>query len=70
MVDNELSYELASRLEDVFGWSIDFHHIQNGDRFKVIYEQQYIEGEPVGVGEIIAGYYKNYNNVLHQPLIR
>jgi len=62
MVDNNLSYDLASRLEDVFGWSIDFHHIQNGDRFKVIYEQNYIEGEPVGAGNILAGYYKNYDN--------
>ena len=62
MVDNNLSYELASRLEDVFGWSIDFHHIQNGDQFKVVYEQHYIDGEPVGVGNIEGAYYKNYDN--------
>ena len=62
MVDNELTYDLASRLEDVFGWSIDFHHIQNGDRFKVIYEQNIIEGTPVGAGKIIGAYYKNYDN--------
>ena len=62
MVDNELSYDLAARLEDVFGWSIDFHHIQNGDRFKVIYEQNYIDDQPVGVGEILGAYYKNYDN--------
>ena len=62
MVDNNLSYELASRLEDVFGWSIDFHHIQNGDQFKVVYEQHYIDGQPVGVGNIDGAYYKNYDN--------
>ncbi|MEM6964451.1 MAG: peptidoglycan DD-metalloendopeptidase family protein [Bacteroidota bacterium] len=62
MVDNDLSYDLASRLEDVFGWSIDFHHIQNGDRFKVVYEQNFIEGKPVGAGKILGGYYKNYDN--------
>ena len=62
MVDNDLSYELASRLEDVFGWSIDFYHIQKGDQFKVIYEQKYIDGKPVGVGDISAGYYKNFDN--------
>jgi len=49
MVDNNLSYELASRLEDVFGWSIDFHHIQNGDQFKVVYEEHSIDGKPVGL---------------------
>ena len=62
MVDNNLTYDLASRLEDVFGWSIDFHHIQNGDRFKVIYEQRSIEDKPVGAGKILAAYYKNYDN--------
>lgn len=65
MVDNELSYDLASRLEDVFGWSIDFHHVQNGDRFKVIYESRSIDGKVVGVGDILGAYYKNYDNEYH-----
>jgi murein DD-endopeptidase MepM/ murein hydrolase activator NlpD len=65
MVDNDLSYDLASRLEDVFGWSIDFHHVQNGDRFKVIYESRSIDGEVVGVGDILGAYYKNYDNEYH-----
>ncbi len=65
MVDNDLSYDLASRLEDVFGWSIDFHHVQNGDRFKVIYESKSIDGKVVGVGDILGAYYKNYDNEYH-----
>ncbi|MFK7770961.1 MAG: peptidoglycan DD-metalloendopeptidase family protein [Saprospiraceae bacterium] len=65
MVDNDLSYDLASRLEDVFGWSIDFHHVQNGDRFKVIYESRSIDGKVVGVGNILGAYYKNYDNEYH-----
>ncbi|MFK8010301.1 MAG: peptidoglycan DD-metalloendopeptidase family protein [Saprospiraceae bacterium] len=65
MVDNDLSYDLASRLEDVFGWSIDFHHVQNGDRFKVIYESRSIDGKVVGVGNILGAYYKNYHNEYH-----
>ena len=65
MVDNDLSYDLASRLEDVFGWSIDFHHVQNGDRFKVIYESRSIDGKVVGVGDILGAYYKNYSNEYH-----
>jgi murein DD-endopeptidase MepM/ murein hydrolase activator NlpD len=65
MVDNDLSYDLASRLEDVFGWSIDFHHVQNGDRFKVIYESRSIDGKVVGVGDVLGAYYKNYDNEYH-----
>ena len=62
MTDNGLSYELTARLEDAFAWSIDFHHIQKHDKFKVVFEQNYIEGQPVGVGEIMAAYFRNFDN--------
>lgn len=62
MTDNGLSYELAAKMEDALAWSIDFHHIQKNDRFKLVYEQQYIDGEKVGIGAVKAAYYKNYDN--------
>ncbi|MEM9823184.1 MAG: peptidoglycan DD-metalloendopeptidase family protein [Bacteroidota bacterium] len=62
MTDNGLSYELAAKMEDALAWSIDFHHIQKGDRFKLIFEQQYIDDQKVGIGAIQAAYYKNYDN--------
>lgn len=62
MVDNGLSYELTSKMEDALAWSVDFHYIQKDDRFKLIYERHYIDGQPVGVGDIKGAYYKNYDN--------
>ncbi len=62
MVDNGLSFELTAKMEDALAWSVDFHYIQKGDRFKLIYERNYIDGKPVGVGEIKGAYYKNYDN--------
>ncbi|MEM1322197.1 MAG: peptidoglycan DD-metalloendopeptidase family protein [Bacteroidota bacterium] len=62
MTDNGLSYELTARMEDAFAWSIDFHHIQRNDQFKLVFEQQYINGQPVGVGDIHAAYFKNFDN--------
>lgn len=62
MVDNDLSFELASKMEDALQWSIDFHHLQKGDEFKVVYEQNYIEGQEVGAGRVHAAYYRNYDN--------
>ncbi len=59
MIDNGLSFELAAKLEDAFQWTLDFHHLQQGDYFKVIFEEQYIEGKPVGVGRILAACYNN-----------
>jgi murein DD-endopeptidase MepM/ murein hydrolase activator NlpD len=62
MVDNELSYELTAKMEDALAWSVDFYYIQKDDKFKLIYDRKYIDGEPVGVGDIKAAYFKNYDN--------
>lgn len=57
-----LSSELIAKMEDVFGWSIDFHHALKGDKFKLIYEEQLIDGEAVGVGKVLAAHYQNRDN--------
>ena len=44
---------LAAHLSDVYAWTIDFFGIQEGDSFDVVYDRQYIDGEPVGMGEMI-----------------
>ncbi len=62
MVDNGLSYELTSKMEDALAWSVDFYYIQKEDKFKLIYERHYIDGKPVGVGEVHGAYYKNVDN--------
>lgn len=43
---------LAMKLADIYAWSIDFYSIHEGDWFKVVYEQQYVKEEPVGLGPI------------------
>ncbi len=62
MVDNGLSYELTAKMEDALAWSIDFYHIAKGDQFKLIYDQEYIDGQKVGIGKVYAAYYKNFEN--------
>ncbi len=62
MVDNGMSFELAAKMEDALQWSVDFHHLLKGDQFKLIYEQEYIEGTRVGIGQVFAAYYKNMDN--------
>ena len=62
MKNNGLHPALIDRLEGIFQWSIDFVHIQPGDRFKVIFEEEYIDGELVGIGKIYGGYFKNIDN--------
>jgi len=62
MISNGLSFDLTARMEDALAWSIDFYHVQQGDRFKLIYDEEFINGKPVGVGKLYAAYYKNYDN--------
>ena len=47
-------YELIALMEDAFSWVVSFQHIQNGDTYKLIYERDYIDGVPVGVGRLLA----------------
>ena len=43
------------QLADVFAGDIDFYHdLRRGDRFTVVYEMRYVDGEPVGAGAIVA----------------
>lgn len=47
-------------LANVFGWDIDFAmDIREGDSFNVIYENQYVEGDFIGTGKILAAEFIN-----------
>ncbi len=54
MVENNLDPLLAIKLSDIFAWSIDFYAIQKNDRFRVIYDELFVESESVGIGNIYA----------------
>jgi len=52
--------ELALQLADVFGGQIDFNSdLQPGDRFEMLFEKEFRDGEFVGYGEIVAARFAN-----------
>jgi murein DD-endopeptidase MepM/ murein hydrolase activator NlpD len=51
---------LIHALSEVYAWQVDFYRIQKGDKFKVIYEDLKIDGETVGIGEIIGAWFSYY----------
>ena len=59
MVDNEVDPELVIKLSEIYAWEIDFYRIQKGDSFKVIFEEEYVDGKPIGVGNIIGAYFNH-----------
>lgn len=52
IMEQELPYALAAEFEDIYQWTVDFFGIQEGDSFKVIYDQKYVDDVSVGIGRI------------------
>lgn len=67
-VDAGLPPDMVLRLADIFGWKINFlTDIQEGDRFSILYETVYKDGEPVTTGDILAASFIN-NGKLYQAV--
>tara|TARA_B110000116_G_scaffold272276_1_gene296256 strand:- start:2097 stop:3332 length:1236 start_codon:yes stop_codon:yes gene_type:complete len=54
IIDNNLSPALVMGLSNIYAWTIDFFRIQEGDKFRVYYEERYVKDEFVGIGRIWA----------------
>jgi len=65
MVKSKLNPVLALELSEVFAWQIDFFRIQKKDRFKVIYEEKFVDGRSIGIGKILAAYFGHEKKVFY-----
>lgn len=54
MTEAGASPNLTVSLSEIYAWSIDFYAIQPGDNFTVFYEELQVEGEQIGLGNIIS----------------
>lgn len=43
---------LIMKLSDIFAWSIDFFGLQKDDRFRVIYDEKEVDGEPFAIDTV------------------
>ncbi len=80
MISRNLSPTLIDKMEDALSSAVDFYHTKRGDKFYLLYEEIYVDGEKVGVGEVIgasyedqrgkhyAVYYENENYAGHYDL--
>lgn len=64
------SIVLAGELADVFAWQIDFYTIQKGDQFFAVYQEYFVDGISVGIGDVLAARFihknNNYNAFLYE----
>ena len=52
---------LANDLSEIYAWTIDFFRLQKNDKFKVLYEQKFIDDTiPAGIGTIKAAYFEHF----------
>ncbi len=61
MTELGLSPQLTNDFADVFAWQVDFFKLFPGDKFKVIYEEEVVDGETVGLGKIVGAYFQHHN---------
>lgn len=55
-MDDRLTMEMSG----IFGWDIDFvYDVRKGDRFEVVYEELYLDGEKFGSGRILSANFVN-----------
>ncbi|ACX96956.1 peptidoglycan DD-metalloendopeptidase family protein [Halothiobacillus neapolitanus] len=59
-IESGLSANMVMELADIFGWKINFlKDVQNGDHFRIVYEEKYVNGKHVDTGAVVAAEFVN-----------
>lgn len=59
-IESGLSANIVMELADIFGWKINFlKDVQNGDHFRIVYEEKYVNGKRVDTGAVVAAEFTN-----------
>ena len=59
MQNSNTSPQLAVVLSNIFGWSIDFFGLQKQDEFRVIYEQEFVDGNGLQNFHVLAASFQH-----------
>lgn len=54
LVGEGIPMQMVAEIANVFQWMIDLYALNKGDRFEVIYENQTVNNESIGIGKIFA----------------
>jgi murein DD-endopeptidase MepM/ murein hydrolase activator NlpD len=63
--ENSLNPNLSAELSEIYAWTIDFFGLQKGDRFKVIYEEDFIGDESVGIRRVHAAEFEHAGSTIY-----
>ncbi|MCP4311060.1 MAG: M23 family metallopeptidase [Bacteroidetes bacterium] len=62
MLEADANPMMAVELSEIFAWTIDFFGVQEGDRYKVIYEESYVDSQSIGINRIMGAWIHHNNN--------
>ncbi len=65
MKESNISPLLAVELSDIYAWTIDFFAIQKGDQFTVIFDEDFVNGESIGLGKIYSASFTQGGDVFY-----
>lgn len=57
-----ISHDLTNRFVDIFGWQVDFQRLQKGDKFKLIYQENQVDGVSIGIKQIDGIFFEHFGN--------
>jgi len=65
MKANGIDPQLALNLSDVYAWTIDFFGLQKGDRFRLIYDEIFVDSVSIGINNIYAAQFDHYGKEIY-----
>jgi len=61
-----LNYTVVNDLSEIYAWTIDFFRFKKNDKFKIIYEEKYVDDSIfAGMGKIRAALFEHNNQPLY-----
>ena len=57
IIDADMNMVLALQLSDIYAWTVDFFGLQKGDRFRVYYDELFVDTVSIGISKIHAACY-------------
>ncbi len=65
MVDQGIGPDLIDQFADLYGWTVDFQRLQKGDKYKVVFNEKWVDGQAVGVEEIQTAFFEHSGEPYH-----
>lgn len=61
----QMTADLASSIEGVYAWSVDFFKLQVGDKFTIVYDEKSVDGQPFSVDKIKYAWFQHAGGDLY-----